>query len=96
LNKTDIGDPGELIDQFEMEIIAYLRHHPNAADDLSGISYWWLCYQRYLRNLDLLENALGELVEAGWVARSNGATGRVVYSAGPLLGKNPSKRPEDS
>jgi hypothetical protein len=96
VSKSDIGDLGDLVGQFEMEIIAYLRRHPNAADDLSGVSYWWLYYQRYLRNLDLLERALGELAEAGWIACSNGVTGRVIYRAGPRLGKNPTNRTVDS
>ena len=47
-------------------IIAYLRRHPDAKDNLDGIAYWWVDEER-----DLVEQGLSMLIDLGTVKKEH-------------------------
>jgi Fe2+ or Zn2+ uptake regulation protein len=50
-----------------VEIVAYLRAHPSAADSLEGIVDWWLPQQRYETAKAVIQRALDDLAQQGIV-----------------------------
>ncbi|RAN77189.1 hypothetical protein B5P43_21020 [Bacillus sp. SRB_336] len=76
-------NPGEI----ERSVLAYLHHHPQAADTLRGIVNWWLPQQRYESGCQRIERVLTGLVARGVLRRDPLPHGDVLYAlnhpAGP-------------
>ena len=68
------------VSEIAEEIYRYLSAHPNSADTIDGVAQWWLLHERYLKGLELVENALELLVEKGLIARRTNPDGNVIYS----------------
>ena len=66
--------------EVEKSVLAYLDGHPQAADTLQGIVNWWLPRQRYERERQRIEQALGALVIQGKLQRSPLPGGDVLYA----------------
>ena len=58
---------------------AYIEAHPNAADTIEGIS-WWYMRQEYEEALPRLQGAIEYLLDTGKVVERELA-GRVIYQA---------------
>lgn len=74
--KAAVEDDGEI----ERSVLAYLHHHPQAADTLRGIVNWWLPQQRYESGCQRIERALSELVDRGLLRRDPLPHGEVLYA----------------
>ncbi|MEO7052027.1 MAG: hypothetical protein ABI128_10215 [Rhodanobacter sp.] len=75
------GDAARARDaEVEKSVLAYLDGHPQAADTLQGIVNWWLPRQRYERERQRIEQALGTLVIQGKLHRSALPGGDVLYA----------------
>ena len=57
----------------------YLRDHPNAADTLEGVAFWWLSGHAGDEWLAIVQRAMEQLVERGEVARQTLRDGTVIY-----------------
>jgi predicted transcriptional regulator len=68
-NKSKIGK----------EILTYLVEHPEAQDTVEGIAEWWLLEQRIREQISVIEKALSELVDKGFVLEQSGRNGRTRY-----------------
>ncbi|MDX1656196.1 MAG: hypothetical protein R3310_13375 [Candidatus Competibacteraceae bacterium] len=62
------------------EIRRYLRHHPEAADTVEGISHWWLGNPGAWQALETVQQALDLLIHEGVVQKTQTADGKAVYS----------------
>ena len=62
------------------EIKRYLHACPTASDSLNGIAGWWLVRQRINENLKLVEKALENLKEEGFVEANTDQFSDTVYS----------------
>ncbi|OGW38463.1 MAG: hypothetical protein A2X58_00430 [Nitrospirae bacterium GWC2_56_14] len=62
------------------EILVYLADHPEAGDTLEGIMQWWLLQRRIQNQIVLVEKALNELVNDGYVKKNINANVEVRYS----------------
>jgi hypothetical protein len=62
-------------------ISAYIAAHPNAADTIEGIS-WWFVRQEYEEALPKLKNAMAYLLNNGQIIERRVAD-KVIYQAGP-------------
>ncbi len=71
---------GEEDDEVEKSVLAYLDGHPQAADTLQGIVNWWLPRQRYERDRQRIEQALGALVTQGKLHRRPLPGGDTLYA----------------
>ena len=60
-------------------ILAYLADHPDADDTIEGIAQWWLLEQRIKQQIPIVEKALAELVNRGFVLAQGGSNGRTRY-----------------
>jgi hypothetical protein len=61
------------------DILAYLADHPDAEDTIEGIAQWWLLEQRIRQQIPVIENALAELADKGFVIKQSGSNGRIRY-----------------
>jgi hypothetical protein len=61
-----------------MQIVHYLREHPDAADTLEGAGRWWISPQR---PLDVMERAMTMLEEVNVVERHTLPDGTVIFRA---------------
>lgn len=66
--------------EVERTVLAYLRHHPQAADTLRGIVNWWLPQQRYECGCQHIEQVLGRMVAEGLLDRDRLPDGEVLYA----------------
>ncbi|HET6554609.1 MAG TPA: hypothetical protein VFG49_13865 [Dyella sp.] len=66
--------------EVERAVLAYLHHHPDAADTLDGIVTWWLPQQRYETERERIERVLGGLVERGDLRCNRLPDGAVLYA----------------
>jgi hypothetical protein len=66
--------------EVERTVLAYLRHHPQAADTLRGIVNWWLPLQRYESEWQQIEHVLGRMVAEGLLHRERLPDGEVLYA----------------
>ena len=64
----------------EHAVLAYLHHHPQAADTLRGIVNWWLPQQRFESGRERIERVLSELVDRGLLRRDPLPHGEVLYA----------------
>lgn len=62
-----------------LKVVAYLRAHPEARDNLRGISEWWLGCPA-----DIAEAALDYLCTKGFLRR-NQHNGQTLYSRDPAF-----------
>jgi len=60
-----------------MAILHYLRDHPTAKDNATGIAKWWVGEER-----DAVEKALAHLVDAGVIEKR-----RQIYQLAPGAAK---------
>jgi hypothetical protein len=76
-----VADKNEaVITEVEEAIRRYLRTYPNAADNVEGITHWWLARQRFGETKETVEQALERLVAEGEVTKTVTGEGKVVYS----------------
>jgi hypothetical protein len=61
------------------DILAYLVEHSDAQDTLDGIIQWWLPERELMYRLALVREAIGELVENGWVITRTRHNSRTYY-----------------
>lgn len=66
--------------EIEHSILAYLHHHPQAADTLRGIVNWWLPQQRYESGCQRIEQVLRGLVARGLLRCDPVPHGEVLYA----------------
>lgn len=69
----------ELVRDLEQEISDYLQLHPNAADSVDGIRFWWLGPRRKDVSVDQVRRALAALVRKGVVRQTDLHDGHVIY-----------------
>jgi hypothetical protein len=69
--------------QVEEDIVGYLLDHPEAKDTLDGIVRWWVMEQRIRREMLQVEQAIGELVQRGWLLERESADAQVHYRLNP-------------
>jgi hypothetical protein len=62
-----------------LDIITYLLDHPDASDTAEGIMQWWLLEQRILQQMPIIEKALAELGQRGFVIEHKGIDGQIHY-----------------
>jgi hypothetical protein len=53
------------VEKAKQEILNYLRKHPDASDDLEGITRFWVTRERIEAAAETVERALMSLVEEG-------------------------------
>ena len=61
------------------------RLYVNASDSLDGIAHWWLVQQSLMKNRQLVEQALEQLVREGKLSKTTRKGQEAQYSAGPKL-----------
>jgi hypothetical protein len=66
--------------EVEHSVLAYLHHHPQAADTLRGIVNWWLPQQRYENGCQRVEHVLSRLVVEGLLHCDQLPDGEVLYA----------------
>jgi hypothetical protein len=66
--------------EVEHAVLAYLQHHPDAADTLDGIASWWLPQQRYETERERIERVLSVLVERGELRCDRLPDGAALYA----------------
>lgn len=69
----------ELIAAVADVIKRYLDAHPNAADSVEGIAYWWLARQRLEDSKEIVEEALEHLVAEGEITKTATREGKTLY-----------------
>lgn len=74
----DVGTTTE-VSRIVFEILSYLSDHPDANDTIEGIAQWWLLEQQVKQQVPLIEKALAELVDKGFVFQQGGSNGRRRY-----------------
>lgn len=73
------GYPQSNVQGIAQEIERYLSSRSLAADNLEGITVWWLSRQRYEESKLLVHQALELLVQRGVLVKSLGPTGDILY-----------------
>ena len=61
------------------EIFRYLCGRPKAADSLEGIAAWWLSQQRLTEDVNMVQDALDELLEQGKISKRTNPFGSDLY-----------------
>lgn len=61
------------------QILSYLQEHPEAADTLEGIAFWWLHSQRIDETVNSIHQALQQLKAEGVVAEQQVPGGKTLY-----------------
>jgi hypothetical protein len=75
-----------------VQILRYLREHPEAQDTVEGIMVWWVS-ERAIKNwLPKVRRSLAALVARGYLEKRKTADGRLFYRVSP---SRPARR-EDS
>ena len=69
----------DLINKIASEIERYLTAHPQAADDINGITQWWLLRQRLSEHTDNVKKALMLLISKGSVIEKIKLDGSSLY-----------------
>jgi hypothetical protein len=62
-------------------ILDHIRINPEVSDTSAGIVQWWLPSVGFEQAVDVIDEVLDELVDAGVLRRRRLADGGVVYSA---------------
>jgi hypothetical protein len=81
-------DSGDLQEQkatwrVALSILEYLNQNPHAADTVSGILEWWLLKQSIDEEQNVVEQALGKLLERNLILSVRSADGRKHYHLNP-------------
>ena len=75
-------------------ILRYLHEHPEAADSLEGIASWWLPQFGDSATIDVVQEAVAQLVLEHRIACIHLADGRTLYqSVAKVPGSPPVKPP---
>jgi hypothetical protein len=69
-----------------LRILEYLNENPHAADTASGILEWWLLKRSIDEEQNVVEEALGSLVERNLILSVRSADGRKHYRLNPERG----------
>jgi len=67
-----------LVSQIADDVLAYLEHHPDAADTLEGVGREWLAHHNSASRDDVLQ-ALEKLVGEGRLAKRVSLDGRCLF-----------------
>jgi DNA-binding PadR family transcriptional regulator len=65
--------------QLGYDILTYLAEHPDAQDTTEGIIEWWLSERAVKPNVALVEEALTELVDLGFILTRRSEEARAYY-----------------
>jgi hypothetical protein len=66
-----------------LQILRYLREHPEAQDTVEGIMVWWVS-ERAIKNwLPQVRRSLAALVARGYLEKRKTADGRLFYRVSP-------------
>lgn len=68
-----------LIKNIAYEIKQYLDEHPAAADNIQGITDWWLLRQRLKEHSEDVQQALLLLISDGYVSKRINEDGSEIY-----------------
>jgi hypothetical protein len=68
-------------DELARRILEYLQAHPDACDNVEGVTRWWLTSQQISESVRDVERALEELGARGLVRMRVGTQERRVYFA---------------
>jgi DNA-binding PadR family transcriptional regulator len=71
--------PTPAMEQLGYDILAYLAEHPDAQDTTEGIIEWWLSERAAKPNIALVEEALTELVDLGFILTRRTEDARAYY-----------------
>lgn len=61
------------------EILAYLDERPEAQDTVEGIAQWWLLERRIFHQINMVREALANLVKEGLVVERTGLNSNTRY-----------------
>ncbi|HQY07119.1 MAG: hypothetical protein IPG57_10185 [Burkholderiales bacterium] len=78
------GD-NSLVEQAARGVLSYLAAHPEAGDSAVGIAQWWLPMMQMDFSLEVVQQALDQLVERGMLQRRQLADGGYIYLAQPAV-----------
>lgn len=69
----------EIKSEAARDILAYLTKNPAAQDALEGIAEWWMLELSIQHSVEIVKQAMDELVANGYVEERRGADGRSLY-----------------
>jgi hypothetical protein len=61
------------------EILAYLEEKPEAQDTVEGIAQWWLLERKIFHQINMVREALANLVKEGLVVERTGLNSNTRY-----------------
>lgn len=61
------------------EILSYLAEHPDAKDTIEGIVEWWLLEQKIKHQINVVKDALAELVDKGLIMERKNENAHTHY-----------------
>ena len=61
------------------EILSYLVEHPDARDSIDGIIEWWLLEQKIKHQVNVVKEALEDLVDKGLLVEQQGKNVHTYY-----------------
>jgi len=67
------------VPNFAIEILTYLREHPEAQDTLEGVMVWWVSERAIKHWLLQVRASLAALVACGYLEKRTAADGRIFY-----------------
>ncbi|HEX8634207.1 MAG TPA: hypothetical protein VF703_08665 [Pyrinomonadaceae bacterium] len=76
---TEVKRMSDAMPPVAYDILTYLSKNPDAQDTLAGISAWWLAEQTVRPLLAVVEEALAELVDRGFVIARSGNDMHTFY-----------------
>jgi hypothetical protein len=65
------------------EILEYLARHPDAQDTIDGILHWWVLDSCIRSWAPKITEAVGQLVEQGFLEQKSSGGGHVFYRVSP-------------
>lgn len=77
LPKSQVPDYAETL------ILSYLIDHPEACDNLEGITTWWLSRQHVVFQAARVKRILDHLVRRGWLLGASNGDRRPAFKLNP-------------
>jgi hypothetical protein len=69
----------ETKEKIAARVFRYLQQHPDASDTLEGVAKWWLESERVNYTVDMVAEALDEMIGQGLLKKIERKDGRVIY-----------------
>jgi hypothetical protein len=89
-----VDEHNTITHRLRQAILDHVRRNPEVSDTAAGIVQWWLPARGFEQAVDVIDEVLDELVDAGALRRRRFADGVVVYSAVPANGRRPATTQE--